>query len=44
MGAYDGAEVAVGLYILSNLENIIPQENTGLYRDDRLCVVQGSGT
>ena len=45
MGAYDGAEVAefVGLYILSKLEKIIPQENIGLYRDDGLCVVQGSG-
>ena len=42
---YDGAEIAefVGLYILSKLEKIIPQENIGLYRDDGLCVVQGSG-
>ncbi len=45
MGAYDGAEIAefVGLYILSKLEKIIPQENIGLYRDDGLCVVKGSG-
>ena len=43
MGAYDGAGVAefVGLYILSKLEKIIPQENIGLYRDDWLCVVRG---
>jgi len=42
MGAYDGAEIAefVGLYILSKLEKIIPQENIGLYRDDGLCVVK----
>ena len=31
MGAYDG-----------ELEKIIPQENIRLYRDDGLCVVQGS--
>ena len=41
MGAYDGAEVAefVGLYILSKLEKIIPQENIGLYRDDGLYML-----
>ena len=40
MGAYDGAEVAelCGLYVLHKLESVI-----GLYRDDGLAVVKGSG-
>ena len=45
MGAYDGAEVCelVGLFILSRLEDVIPQQHLGIYRDDGLAVVQGSG-
>ena len=41
MGCYDGAEVSelVGLYILHQLEQLIPQENIGLYRDDGLAVI-----
>ena len=36
MGSFDGAEMCelVGLYIQSNLENILPKTNFGLYRDD----------
>ena len=38
MGAYDGAEVAelVGLLILSNLKEVAPNVDFGLYRDDGL--------
>ena len=45
MGAYDGAEVAelTGLYILEKTKKIIKPTNIGLYRDDGLAVVQGSG-
>jgi hypothetical protein len=45
MGGYDSAEVSdlVGLYILNKIEAVIPQEHVGLYRDDGLAVVQGSG-
>ena len=45
MGAYDGAEVAelTGLYILEKMKKIIKPTNIGLYRDDGLAVVQGSG-
>ena len=45
MGAYDGAEMCdlVGLYILSKLEEFIPKSQLGLYRDDGLAIVKGSG-
>ena len=45
MGSYDGAEICelVGLYILHKLEDIIPQKHLGIYRDDGLAVLQGSG-
>ena len=45
MGSYDGAEVAetVGLYLLHKLEDILPKESLGLYRDDGLCMVEGGG-
>ena len=35
MGSFDGAEVCelVVLYIQSNLENILPKTNFGLYQD-----------
>ena len=38
MGSLDSAEVSelVGLYLLSDMEKIIPQEYLGLYRDDGL--------
>ena len=43
-GSLDSAEVSelVGLYILSELRRLIPQENTVLYRDDLLAVVNKS--
>ena len=45
MGAYDGAEVCelVGLYILHKMESLIDKNHLGLYRDDGLAVVEGSG-
>ena len=45
MGSLDGAELCemVGLYILNELSKIIPKENIGLYRDDGLALVNGSG-
>ena len=45
MGAYDGAEVCevVGLFILSQLQDIFGQKYVGLYRDDGLGVLRSSG-
>ena len=42
MGSFDGAEICelVGLYIQSNLENILPKSNFGLYRDDGLILLR----
>ena len=42
MGSFDGAEISklVGLYIQSNLENILPKTNFGLYRDDGLILLR----
>ena len=41
MGSLDGAETAelVGLYLLSKIKNIIPQDHHGLYRDDGLAAI-----
>ena len=49
MGNYDGAEICelVGLFLLNEIveANIgMKKENMGLYRDDRLGLVQGTGT
>ena len=40
MGGYHGAEVCdlVGLFLLSQLTQVIPASQIGLYRDDGLCV------
>ena len=40
MGSYDGAETCqiVGTYILSEISDLIPKENIGLYRDDGLAI------
>ena len=40
MDSFDGAEICefVGLYIQSNLENIFPKTNFGLYGDDGLIL------
>ena len=45
MGSLDGAECCevVGLYILHRLADIIPMVDCGLYRDDGLAMVRGSG-
>ena len=45
MGGLDRAEVCelVGLFLLFQLEQIIPQEDVGLYRDDGLAVVELPG-
>ena len=45
MGGLDSAEVCelVGLYILSQMERLIPREDLGLYRDDGLGVVDLPG-
>ena len=41
-GSFDSAEICelVGLYIQSNLENILPKTNFGLYRDDGLILLR----
>ena len=40
MGGYHGAEVCdlIGLYLLSQLTEVVPRSQIGLYRDDGLCV------
>ena len=45
IGSYDGAECCelVGLYILDMLAKVIPVSDLGIYRDDGLAVVKGSG-
>ena len=45
MGSLDSAEVSelVGLFLLSQLSQMIPQEMTVLYRDDLLAVVNLTG-
>ena len=44
MGSLDGAEASelVGLYLLSQLQTIIPKEDIGLYRDDGLGVIRNA--
>ena len=39
MGGYHGAEVCdlIGLYLLSQLSEVVPASDIGLYRDDGLC-------
>ena len=45
MGSLDGAKICemVGLYILHKISHIIPHDYVGLYRDDGLAMVTGSG-
>ena len=45
MGSLDGAECCevVGLFILHRITDNIPRVDCGLYRDDGLALVQGSG-
>ena len=42
MGSFDGSEICelVRLYIQSNLENILPKTNFGLYQDDCLILLR----
>ena len=42
MGCYDGPEVCelVGTYILNKLKNVTNKENIGLYRDNKLGILQ----
>ena len=42
MGCHDGAETSelIGLFILSQLHEIIPKEEVGLYRDDGIGVLR----
>ena len=42
MDSFDGAEICeiVGFYIQSNLENILPKTNFGLYRDNGLILLR----
>ena len=39
MGGFHGAEICdlVGLFLLSQLSEVIPVDSIGLYRDDGLC-------
>ena len=45
MGSYDGAEICelVGLFILNNLAERFGKESVGLYRDDGLLILKGTG-
>ena len=45
MGCMDGAEMAelVGLYLLFEIEKILPCGIVGLYRDDGLAAIEGNG-
>ena len=42
MGSYDGAEICdlVGLFILSNLSELLEKRDIGLYRDDGLMILR----
>ena len=45
MGSYDGAEVCeiVGIYLLSQVNQVIDNADVGLYRDDGLAVMRNIG-
>ena len=42
MGSFDGAELCelVGIYLISKLLEIIPKDQSGLYRDDGLLLLR----
>ena len=46
MGSYDGAEVCelVGLFLLNKLAVTFGNDNVGLYRDDGLLILRGTGS
>ena len=45
MGSHDGAEVCelVGLFLLNKLVVTFGKDNVGLYRDDGLLILRGTG-
>ena len=45
MGSYDGAEICelVGLFLLNKLAQRFGGDNVGLYRDDGLLLLKGTG-
>ena len=45
MGSYDGAEICelVGLFLSNNLAERFGKESVGLYRDDGLLILKGTG-
>ena len=45
MGSYDGAEVCelVGIYLLSQITDVVDNADVGLYRDDGLAVMRNIG-
>ena len=45
IGGFDSCQLCelVGLYLLSEVSKIVPQENHGIYRDDGLIVLEGNG-
>ena len=45
MGSYDGAEICelVGVFLLSELAEFLAKDSIGLYRDDGLAAIPGSG-
>ena len=44
MGSNDGAEICelTGIYILSQLSNLVPREDSGLYQDDGLILLRNT--
>ena len=44
MGSFDGAEICelVGLFILNELTELMPNQDIGLYRDDGLSIIRNS--
>ena len=44
MGSNSGAEIYefTGIYILSQLSNLVPQEDSGLYQDDGQILLQNT--
>ena len=44
MGSHDGAEACetVGLFLLHQLQDVLPRGDVGLYRDDGLAVLRGA--
>ena len=45
MGSYDGSKACelIGLFLLNNLAERFGKESVGLYRDDSLLILKGTG-